>query len=196
MNESNVNSLLADEKKVRSQKRNRQWKRGVNESPVPNIFDWPDINSSGRCVVSHSHWTRHDIMLQTFLKTPHPCGRCVVSGFQIGGSTFKRFWLWQRTRTHTHVHTHTHTHTHTHKQGAEEADYSSWRWCQRGKQTGVIIDGKHRPLGTTTSTENSQHTHTHTHTTTHRVLATSVFLYTLHSSEPCVCVSEFVWACV
>lgn len=40
--------------------------RGVNESPLPAIFVWPDINSSKWCVVSYSHWSRHDITLQTF----------------------------------------------------------------------------------------------------------------------------------
>lgn len=144
MNEWTKSELIVGSwTKVSIQKWSRQWKGGVNECPVPNIFDWPDINSSEGCVVSHSHRTRHDIMLQSFFKN-------TTSLWSLSGE-----WVSEREGE---------------REQAEEADYSSWRWCQTWKQTGVIIDAKHRLLGTTTSTE-----HARTH-----------LPYILYHSKPCV----------
>lgn len=117
LNETNVNSSLASKQRSVFRNSTVSEKEGSMNARCPIYLTGPDINSSERCVVSHSHRTRHDIMLQTYLKTPHLCGRCVVSGFQIGGSTFKRFWIWQRVNTHTCTNTHAQTHRHTHVGG-------------------------------------------------------------------------------
>lgn len=66
--------------------------------------------------------TRRDIMQQTFLKTPPPCGHAVVSRFQIGRLGTRTV----QTVAGQHTHTHTRQQTHTFRKHAEEADDSLW----------------------------------------------------------------------
>lgn len=119
----------------------REKKRVVDESPVSHIFHWPDINSSQRCEVSHSHWTRHDIMRQTVFKNATSLRSLCATWVSNRRLDIQKI-LTMSTQ-HAHVNTHTRTgartYTNTHKLGLRKQITPAGGWCQREKQTGVII---------------------------------------------------------